>query len=249
MICPKCGSANVQFSTKVSGHGYSGADGCCGFLIFGPLGLLCGSCGSGIKTEEFWICNECGNKFSNSAGRKAVARQAEIEQTCKRYKQELGSQPLEHYILKHQTANDELEKVLEEYNSKFNELVNKYSSVNETVNRYRKKRAKENNPGFLYRSVGIIALLIAFVSLICGLWPISIASIVLIGVMEAVSQHQLKKLKQKVRDILLESESSFRPYFERLKQALDNEEHCKTYADKARYIKDYDKTNSTQNIC
>lgn len=72
--CPKCGSkslqAIVESNTTGTGGGYSGGKGCLGFLLFGPLGLLCGSCGSKQKisttNKTFWVCQNCGNKFRNA---------------------------------------------------------------------------------------------------------------------------------------------------------------------------------------
>lgn len=61
MKCPRCGSENIQFGTNTSG-GYSKGKGCCGYILLGPIGLLCG--GSKTKTEEFWVCQKCGNKFT-----------------------------------------------------------------------------------------------------------------------------------------------------------------------------------------
>lgn len=75
LCCPKCGGKNLQMvsettSTTTSGGGYSGAKGCLGYLMFGPLGLLCGSCGNGAaKTKNtinhFWVCQSCGEKFKD----------------------------------------------------------------------------------------------------------------------------------------------------------------------------------------
>jgi len=65
MKCPKCGSEHIQYATKTSGGGFSAGNSCCGYILLGPLGLLCGACGSGTRTDEFWICQDCGTKFSN----------------------------------------------------------------------------------------------------------------------------------------------------------------------------------------
>lgn len=46
--------------------GYGLGKGCCGYIVFGPLGLLCGLCGMGEgkkSNKAYWICNECGKKF------------------------------------------------------------------------------------------------------------------------------------------------------------------------------------------
>lgn len=77
ICCPECGSKNLQYlseteySTTVKTKGYSGTKGCLGFfLLGGPLGMLCGNCGSGkskttvnARTTHAWICKDCGNKF------------------------------------------------------------------------------------------------------------------------------------------------------------------------------------------
>lgn len=68
MQCPNCGGRNCTLMTETTTKkdGYSAADGCCGLVLFGPLGLLCGACGSGeeTKTKTYWVCQNCGNKFN-----------------------------------------------------------------------------------------------------------------------------------------------------------------------------------------
>lgn len=67
ICCPRCGSNNLQVLQEQSSKGkdFSGSKGCCGAILFGPIGILCGSCGKGkqIKTQSFWLCYNCGNKF------------------------------------------------------------------------------------------------------------------------------------------------------------------------------------------
>lgn len=66
MRCPKCGSENVNLIYNTSKRGFKGSDACCGYVLLGPLGLLCGALGSGKKdTSEFWLCNNCGSRFQN----------------------------------------------------------------------------------------------------------------------------------------------------------------------------------------
>ncbi len=77
MRCPKCGSTDCQVfvTNNVKMHsstkGFGGGKACCGFMMLGPLGVLCGMCGAGkSKTwseeeqKEFWICQNCGSKFT-----------------------------------------------------------------------------------------------------------------------------------------------------------------------------------------
>lgn len=54
--CPKCGGTNLQAVADVKGKGAS-------FWKLCFCGLL-GLCGTGkTKTEHFWVCQTCGNKF------------------------------------------------------------------------------------------------------------------------------------------------------------------------------------------
>ncbi len=66
--CPHCGSNNCQpmQETNVTGGGYNAGNGCCGYLLFGPIGLLCGACGSDTKTthRDYWVCRDCGRRFN-----------------------------------------------------------------------------------------------------------------------------------------------------------------------------------------
>lgn len=71
LICPYCGGSDchpvVKTDIKTSGGGYSFWNGCCGLILLGPAGLLCGSCGSSVKTkvrnETWWVCKKCGKEF------------------------------------------------------------------------------------------------------------------------------------------------------------------------------------------
>ena len=67
MTCPKCGSENCQIITEMRTEGtdYSVSKGCCGWLLAGPPGVLCGFCTKGkqTQTEAYWICNSCGKKW------------------------------------------------------------------------------------------------------------------------------------------------------------------------------------------
>lgn len=67
MVCPRCGNRNLQIinETTTTGKDFSASKGCCGYILLGPIGVLCGLCGEGkqIKSRNYWICNNCGNKF------------------------------------------------------------------------------------------------------------------------------------------------------------------------------------------
>lgn len=67
MVCPNCGSTRLSpvTETQTSGKDFSAGKGCCGYLLLGPLGVLCGACGKGKQTKSttYWLCNDCGKKF------------------------------------------------------------------------------------------------------------------------------------------------------------------------------------------
>lgn len=91
--CPQCGGNSLQAvsenstQVKTSGGGYSAGKGCLGWLIFGPFGLLCGSCGQSQKTsvdstsKTYWVCSDCGTKFRNLDDWKEEINKK--EETCK----------------------------------------------------------------------------------------------------------------------------------------------------------------------
>ena len=63
MRCPYCKSENAHFYSKTTSTGPSIWDGCCGAILFGPIGMLCALCGISSETEEYWMCYSCGKKF------------------------------------------------------------------------------------------------------------------------------------------------------------------------------------------
>lgn len=71
LCCPQCGNKELQVvnetNVQTTGKNYSTGKGCLGYMLMGPLGLLCGSCGSKQKTTTtnttYWTCPKCGNKF------------------------------------------------------------------------------------------------------------------------------------------------------------------------------------------
>ena len=54
--CPKCRSSSIITLKK----GYAAGSGCCGAILLGPLGLLCGASGSNIPYN---VCQNCGHKW------------------------------------------------------------------------------------------------------------------------------------------------------------------------------------------
>lgn len=71
MKCPNCSSENISSVIDTHTHtkekDFSGGNACCGYVLFGWPGVLCGLCGSGSKTSKSTktthICNDCGRRF------------------------------------------------------------------------------------------------------------------------------------------------------------------------------------------
>ena len=65
--CPKCHSHDVMPVSEVTttGKDFNAKNACCGYLMCGPLGLLCGTTGKGKQTitNVCWVCKNCGYKF------------------------------------------------------------------------------------------------------------------------------------------------------------------------------------------
>ena len=65
--CPRCGSHDMIPVSEMSTQGkdFNAGDACCGWLLCGPIGLLCGARGKGKQTitTTYWMCKGCGNKF------------------------------------------------------------------------------------------------------------------------------------------------------------------------------------------
>ena len=75
MRCPRCGNEYCHIIEETEMKGYGLGKGCCGYIVFGPIGLLCGMCGMGEgkkSKKAYWICNECGKKFRAQQCRKVM---------------------------------------------------------------------------------------------------------------------------------------------------------------------------------
>lgn len=60
--CPRCGHTSIHFITRDKGEDFNVTNGICGFLLFGPLGLLCGLI-TDKETETTRKCMNCKHEF------------------------------------------------------------------------------------------------------------------------------------------------------------------------------------------
>ena len=183
MKCPKCGSERIQFGTNTSGGGFSFSDACCGSIILGPLGGLCGACGSDTKTEEFWICQDCGNKFSNSEGQRNQKREEQSKKILK--ENYIKEKQIRDAVVKqygtvtevNKTATDVLRKK-NETSQRYNEALEKF--VAESGDKKLKKLNKKSEGGSdCYFSVLTFFLIAGIALLVLGLAPIGL---ILLGI-------------------------------------------------------------------
>lgn len=71
IVCPQCGSRHLtvlsETNVQTTGKNFSLGQACCGDILLGPFGLLCGLCGQGKTTTStsttYWVCSNCGKKF------------------------------------------------------------------------------------------------------------------------------------------------------------------------------------------
>lgn len=144
MKCPKCGSEHVQFATSTKGGGFSFFDSCCGYILLGPLGLLCGALGSGTHTDEFWICHDCGHKFSTARGKENLR---EEEKRANEYQQNkailTASGNKTHEEL--EADLNETKKELDNTANNYREFLNKFIDGNDKqLSKYAKVLKNDN---------------------------------------------------------------------------------------------------------
>lgn len=79
--CPHCGcplsecTPIVKTTVTSTGGGYGFFSGCCGAMLLGPLGLLCGLRGRDTTStsQTWWACRTCGKEFIEKDAAKKLA--------------------------------------------------------------------------------------------------------------------------------------------------------------------------------
>ena len=203
MKCPKCGSENTQYvAVHHSGSSGSFTDACCGMMIFGPIGILCGLCGASPGfTDDYWVCHSCGKKFQAGTAKAAEkARQEKIQQ-------ELNAKARRKALLS--AANP---VILQNIDNEVIEAENRYKAL--------KARLKADKQAFLqeypackvqntFRMIGrgIIIALMGLIGVMCMMPPYYIKL-----------SPALTELNEAV-----ENAKKYKEYLDRLKKARDEE--------------------------
>lgn len=125
--CPKCGSDRVQYVASTDYKKGSVSKGCCGYIIFGPIGLLCGLCGSGSTTKKYWVCHNCGCEFQKGDCKSWDNKEDYMSSKCgkeesenSRHDQEECENPLRVLKQNIENLNTEIDRMQMEYTSYVN---------------------------------------------------------------------------------------------------------------------------------
>lgn len=242
MICPKCGSENTQFAANTSGRGYDAGNGCCGYMLLGPLGLLCGACASKTETEEFWVCNNCGHKFSDNEAKETMQTKEQITATYERYKKEI-THPLSYYKNQLKSAELQAETAQRKYDQDFNSLVDKYASENKKVKKYKEKGRKELSR--LGCWMLILWLVIGILACTVGLIPVGAIMILAFVVYGIVRTVRKSYSAYNVELLLSELEPSFKECIRQKEKADESVDRWREYVKKAEFVESYDKTSNS----
>lgn len=238
--CSNCSSENIQFGTSTSGGGFSFSNSCCGYLALGPLGLLCGACGSGTKTEEFWVCQSCGHKFSNYDAQKA--REREIADKEKAFNNYLENKKVRDEMIKKYgnstTINRQLSALLkdkDEASERYNEALDAFieQSTDAKIKKLDKKRKKTLE---LHIELLLIAIVLAIITLIFGLLPITIP-IAIFGVILFI--YAIYRIINPIQSILDNIFTENSPEGKRLYDEMNNaKKEYEQFEEKARKTED-----------
>ncbi len=231
MKCPNCGSEKIQFGTNTSGGGFSLSQSCCGSILLGPLGLLCGACGSGTSTEEFWICQDCGNKFSNREGQRVKEKEDYAEQQKQAAKEAAHKNYLENKKIKDEMVekygsisviNKEVGLLLknkDEKSERYNKALDIFveQSTDTKIKKLDKKRKKSFE---LHIELLLVAIVLTIITLIFGLFPIAIP-IAVFGVALFIYSicREINPIQSKLDNIFTENSPEGKKLYNEMKTA------------------------------
>lgn len=231
MKCPKCGSENIQFATRTSGSPFSAFDSCCGFLLLGPLGLLCGLCGSDVSTDEFWVCRDCGKKFTE----KDVKVKEKEEREAAKYYQEQKETLRTAGDKTHEEIEADVAKTQAEHSTAVDDyqgLLNKYANGDDPLLKKCAKTVKHD----LWGVIALLGLLLGGVVAFTGDSEISLLFAIVCGVYLLIHSRKSKKAKK----ILAEADPSFSAKFQATQDAAARMRRAKALHKTSQSVKDYE---------
>lgn len=243
MKCPNCGSERIQFGTNTSGTGYSAGDACCGFIFLGPLGLLCGACGSDIKTKEFWICQDCGHKFTNAEAQKLQKIEEKAKRNYEQYKleseralAEYGSKDEIYRLMKKTEAvKDGKIKVFNDYVDQFIEEHFSAPNINKWVKVLDSEYSKLEIGG------GIALAILTLMLFIGGAIGLGAFGIFMIIVLVAARPIAMMLCCNKMVKYLVQQDSEIKKLYDAAKAADEENEKYSTIISKMDSCEEYER--------
>lgn len=242
MKCPKCGSERIQFGTNTSGGGFSFSDACCGSIILGPLGVLCGACGSGTETEEFWICQDCGHKFSTATGQYHQEKEAEAEKDAQKKEQQYQKYKAQlEYSAKKYNSVDEIRRARWEAHTLYTNEKNTYkqylSQLKKSPDFRTRRLARKAGTRKILRLIICCLSIPVFVSVDPYLALIIFGFGILCGIIA-------NKQKEAAESKLCNMYQAFSERFYALEKAEAENSRLSRLLEQAEYVEEYERKNN-----
>lgn len=264
MKCPYCGSEDVQFATRSYGGGGSVSRSCCGYLILGPLGILCGLCNSGVQTEEFWVCHSCGEHFSGfeaqvsngietlkqdrirekeEAKQKAIEEAKAAKEKYDAYKVDLADieavpGAITRIRAEHNIAKENRLRIADEQEAYLKQ--ERHSDHRDIRKAAKRLKSKPLLTIFLWILMGI-----GFMCVAEDLWLFGIILMVIGG----ICLSSISASKKKAHTDLISLDPQYASITKRLNDALNVEKTLKEKIDKYEYVKSYEKEKMGKADC
>ena len=234
MKCPKCGSEQCQFATRTSGGNFSGEKGCCGYILLGPIGILCGALGNKETKEDFWVCTSCGHRFEQYESE--YAEQLRKKQEKKQQKQQENlKQKYDEYKQEIHNA-DELKSEIEDFDKLCQQTMERRKKYLEELiknNDDKGKLAKILKSKSILWAVVLLAISII---LLFVAFPIGAIMIVISIIWAILSFEKDKKASAK----LCEIDEEFKNIEHLIKKLEDNSKKYNQVREKVDFIKEYE---------
>lgn len=242
MRCPNCGSEHMHLTSKTSGGGFSFIDSCCGVILLGPLGILCGSIGSGVRTDTYWVCDQCGNMVSAEKMQRDIQKKKAAEE---------ASQQAYTKALRELTAKDITP-------AQYDQVLLEAEQADRHVEYAKQERTRilkeaENNPDLVISALAgqinnekdplviIGAILIVLGSVLLFVYPPVGIAIAAIGiVLGVICEKKTNKLKKQLEDLLPE----YKAAVDELKTAEEANKEAQASASSVRTVKVYERKNT-----
>lgn len=231
MKCPKCGSEDVQFATRTSGSSFSASDSCCGFLLLGPLGLLCGLCGSDVSTDEFWVCRNCGKKFTESEVKAKEKEEREATKNYQKQKEILSAAGNKTY----EEIEADVAKTEAEHSAavdSYQELLSRYANGDDP----RLKKCAKIVKHDIWRAMAWLGLFIGIVVALLANSGIWFLPAIVCGIYILIHSQRSKKAKK----ILSEADPGFSAKFKATQDAAERMRSAKNLHQVSQSVKDYE---------